>query len=122
MSGAGLPRVALGEVVRRVCWSAHKDLEALSTRLANVDDAMRKAYLQGFLRNVRHRLIKLLALVRWCVSSGALVNGALSLAQEYAVNEVRIFDCVGLMRCRRSFRSCASPTARSSAPSRTSSR
>ena len=95
---SAVARVPLGEVVRRVCYSAHSDLEKLSLKLTNTDDLTRKKLLHAYLTHMRHRLIKLLALVKWVSKSGRLVNDLLILAQDYGNNLLRIFEATGALR------------------------
>ncbi|GBG26172.1 Mediator of RNA polymerase II transcription subunit 14 [Hondaea fermentalgiana] len=92
------PRVAVGDIVRRVCLTAHEDLETMSRAVAALDDNDRKNAIRKYLKNVRHRFIKLLVLIKWACESGRFVDDLLALQQDFGMNEVRVFESVAALR------------------------
>lgn len=92
------PRVAVGDIVRRVCLTAYEDLETMSRSVAVLEDQERKKAIVEYLKHMRHRFTKLLVLIKWACESGQLVDKIMALQQDYGMNEVRVFETVAALR------------------------
>jgi len=92
------PRVAVSDIVRRVCVCVQQDLEALPLKSKLLDDGARRRAALQFLKQARHKLIKLLVLLKWACEQSALVDDAMALTQDLSTNEHRIFDAVNALR------------------------